>query len=870
MLPLFNHAAAEPKHDERQSSGNWLLQAGQYGSMLLGFSAIVLVWVGAIYFSYSEWVQTERAARQTAENLARALEEQVIRTMGAADQTLLYVRDSYAKDPQHFDISLWTHDTQFLTGAMVQVAILGKDGRLVADNIPGAQLGIDLSDRYHFKVHVKRQVDELYISKPILGCVSHKWTIQLTRPIFMLDGSFGGVAVVSLDPQYFSRVYQSINIGEEGAVTLIGSDGIIRARRASGPSLVGQSLAAGRVFEELTRSDDGFFTTKSITDGVDRIFAYRKVKDLPLIITVGLARDEVFRASERNRQTHFAIAGLLTMWLFGATYLMGRYQEMLAQARDAAEDGTRARSEFLAMMSHEIRTPMNGVIGMADLLLDSGLSGQQLDYAKTMRESAAHLLKIINDVLDFSKLEAGRIETEKIPFRLHDLVRTTVGLLDADAKERRLALTVNIASDVPVAVVGDPGRLRQLLLNFVGNGLKFTRFGGVKVTVTTDTEHVPDKVRIVFAIADTGIGIPEDAIPLLFRKFSQLDSSIARRFGGTGLGLAISKRFIDIMGGTIAVESKVGSGTTFRFAIDYLPAPINALPTERARVPLLAPAPSVGYAGRHQSLKILLVEDNKTNQIVATKLIEGLGYCVDVADNGAEALTACAHIQYDVIFMDVMMPGIDGLAVTRAIRKLKPPFCNARIIALTANVQTRDIEDCHAAGMNDYLAKPVTRAQIAAKLGVLTQAGAAIPLAPAPIESACPRPSVFDDGIYNELANALGADGIRAVLEQFVADSIERLAAMHRAAGDGDTACVKLEAHTAKSSAANLGFMRLSAVAESLEHDAPDLDGPDLAARVDEFGEQVAEVQLIAATLQSEKASAPADGFQPGLSAAPA
>lgn len=871
MLPLLDHTVAEPNGDGTLSpSGNWFLRIGQYGSMLLGFSAIILVWVGAIYFSYSEWVQTEHAANQTAENLARALEEQVVRTIGAADQTLLYVRDSYAKDPQHFDVSLWTHDSQFLTGVVTQVGIINKDGRLVADNIPGTQLGIDLSDRDHFKVHVERRSDELYISKPVLGRVSHKWTVQLTRPIVMPDGSFGGVVLVSLDPEYFSHVYQSIDIGNEGTVTLIGSDGIIRARRSGGPSLVGESLTAGRVFEELAKSDAGFYTTTSVTDGIERIFAYRKVKDLPLIITVGLARDEVFRISEQNRQKHFAIAGLLTMWLFGATYLMGRYQEMLAQARDAAEDGTRARSEFLAMMSHEIRTPMNGVIGMADLLLDSGLSREQLDYAKIMRESAAHLLKIINDVLDFSKLEAGGIETEKIAFRMHDLVRTTIGLLDAHAKEKHLALTVSIAPDVPMAVIGDPGRLRQLLLNFVGNGLKFTRFGGVKVTVTADAGHAPGNVRIVFAIADTGIGIPQDAIPLLFRKFSQLDSSIARRFGGTGLGLAICNRFIDILGGTIAVESEVGKGTTFRFTLDYPPASSSALTPAVLQMPLFAPCLADFGGSRRRALNILLVEDNKTNQIVACKLIEGLGYSVDVADNGAEALTACANIRYDVIFMDVMMPGIDGLDVTRAIRKLEAPFCDARIIALTANVQKRDIEDCHAAGMDDYLAKPVTRVQIAAKLGMLAQAAVGIPTVPAHPEFTGVGPTVFDVAVYTELADALGPEGMREVLEQFLADLTERIAAMRRAAGDGDNACVKLEAHTAKSSSGNLGFLWLSDAAETLEHDASHLAGPDLVARVEEFGRQVAEVKITAATLLSGKPSAPGAVPQRSLSAASA
>lgn len=853
MLSVFNRGEAEPKGDERPLPRGWFLWAGHYGSMLLGFSAILLVWIGAIYFSYSEWLQTERAAHYTAENLARALEEQVNRTIGAADQTLLYVRDSYVRDPQHFDISLWAHDTQFLTGVVMQVAIANKRGLVVADNIPGAQLGADLSDRDHFKIQAGRHSDELYISKPVLGRISHRWSIQLTRRITMPDGSFGGVVIVSLDPEYISHVYQSIDIGKEGTVTLLGSDGIIRARRAGGPSLLGTSLATGEVFEQLRTSDAGFYTTRSLTDGVDRIFAFRKVKDFPLIITVGLARDEVFRNFEQNRQKHFAIAGVLTLWLFGATFLMGRYQEMLARARDAAENGTRARSEFLAMMSHEIRTPMNGVIGMADLLLGSGLSDEQFRYASTLRESAAHLLKIINDVLDFSKLELGRIQMEKIAFKVRNLVKATVGLLDAYAKEKNLALTVNIAPDVPEAIVGDPGRLRQVLLNFVGNGLKFTATGGVTVGVAV--ENASGRKRLAFTIADTGIGIPADAKPLLFRKFSQLDSSIARRFGGTGLGLAICKRLIDIMGGTVAVESEVGKGTTFKFTIDYLPSSPDVVEPEWGRNPLLD-IPVIA-APCQDPLQVLLVEDNKTNQLVATKLIESLGHRVDVADNGAEALTACAGIKYDAIFMDVMMPGMDGLAVTRAIRKLKPPFCDAHIIALTANVQKHHMQECRAAGMDDFLPKPVTRHELALKLNAIKAAVAPAPVAPLALSQAAPaqEATVFSDAIYNELADALGPDGIRQVLEQFLADVTDRIEAMREAAKKDDVATIEIEAHASKSAAASLGFLRFAELSEGIERDAYRLTATQMLARIEEFKRQFGEIDTIARGLSARATS---------------
>jgi len=840
---LANQAPPKAPADESQPSRAWLLRAGPYASLSLGLSAIFLIWFGVIYFSHLEWTQSNQAARRDSENLAKAFAEQIVRTVGAADQTLLYARDLYARDPAHFGVALWRHDARIITGADFQLAIIDAGGRLVLSTLPGSAPGLDLSDRDHFRIPASQQADELYISKPVVGRVSGRLSIQLARRITMRDGSFGGVAVVSLDPEYIAQFYESIDLGKRGIVALIGTDGIIRARRASGPSEVGASLVRGRVFAELRKSFAGFYTTTSLTDGVERLFAYRKVRGYPLVITVGLATDEVFESYAQDRRRYIAAGALLTLWLLWATAILVRYQGLLAKARDAAETGTRARSEFLAMMSHEIRTPMNGVLGMADLLLDSGLSQDQFHYVSTLRESATHLLKIINDVLDFSKLEVGRIQTEKIPFKVHHLVKATVALLDAYAKDKKLALTVTMAPDVPEAIIGDPGRLRQVLLNFVGNGLKFTKVGGVTVSVAIETSS--GRKRLAFTIADTGIGIPQDAIPLLFRKFSQLDSTIARRFGGTGLGLAICKRLIDIMGGTVAVESTVGRGTTFKFTIDYLPTSLDAVETEWGQRPLLD-IPASAEAG-HRHLHILLVEDNKTNQLVATKLIESLGHAVDVVDNGADALTACAALEYDAILMDVMMPGMDGLAVTRAIRKLGRPLCNPHIIAFTANVQKQDIEECRAAGMDDFLPKPVTRGELAAKLAPLAAAGAK----PVPTVgiAAEPRPSgTFDRAIFDELAAALGPDDIRLVLQHFLADTTERLRAMRRAmaaAGGGERAEIGLLAHTAKSAAGNLGFANFSDLAAALEREAADLSPPLLDRRLAALEQEFDRIQPI-------------------------
>jgi signal transduction histidine kinase/DNA-binding response OmpR family regulator len=715
------------------------------------------------------------------------------------------------------------------------VTMINAQGKLINFSRYWPIPDVNVSDRDYFKALKADPNLETFISAPIQNRGSGTWNIYIARRLNDPNGEFMGLLLGAMSLQYFENFFASTSLGVGSSVSLVREEGTLLASYPQSENIGKQSSGSG----QRALAAGGNIRDLSANDQTMRIRSARMLPNYPVLVEVAQTEDNVLRSWRGMAELLGAMSLVSTIVVLIAVFVIARWWKKQEQLTQAAEAANAAKSAFLAMMSHEIRTPMNAVLGLTSTLLETNLDAEQRGSLLAVHDAGDNLLGILNDILDFSKLEAGRLSLEHIAFSPEALVQNTLSIIGPRASAKGLVIRSVNDSVLPLALKGDAGRIRQVLLNLLSNAVKFTATG--EVVVSTRCLAQDGKLATIeWAVSDTGIGIAPENIGNLFANFVQADNSISRRFGGSGLGLAICKRLVEQMGGEIKVISTRGQGSTFRFSLTLPVAEHMALTEHDDQTVYAELKTRIAALGR--PLRVLIVDDDATNRLVAAKMLKEFEVQNNMACDGVEAITAASSFSYDVILMDIRMPEMDGLQATRTIRARGGRLQTVPIIAFTANAFAEDVEACHEAGMNDLVVKPVRKkVMVEAILRVLSShttaadtdpAVVAPPLVPAEIPST-DAPSPFDRKVFDNLVLEIGKETALETLSLFVQETEDRLKLLRKLSGDAYRSKIEREAHSLKSAAGTFGLRAVAQLARALERDAAHITESDYLALLD-------------------------------------
>jgi signal transduction histidine kinase/ActR/RegA family two-component response regulator len=698
----------------------WLARIMEGQILLRVFKVLLLciIWGMTLYLVKFERESAERVAIASSKELVETYEAHAVRSLREIDQTLKFIGYAYEAQGKQFSLSALKERGVLLPNLIFTTSIADQKGDIVASTSPSDITNV--ANQEYFET--LRHTDTFAVGHPKKNQRSGEWYVQFSRGLYSATGTFEGIVVISADPAYFVSDYERSKLGDQGMLGILGADGIFRARR------VGDTISYGDVtdFSSATReTNDKAEIFIGSGDQVRRYTNARKLFNFPVAVIVGLSEDEQLAVSNQRRRAYLwsAAGGSVLLLLFIGAISHLNWQLIQSRQRaqktevqyhkalaDASVAANQAKSQFLANMSHELRTPLNAILGYAQFLLrDKKLSSQQRNSIATIDRSGEHLLTLINDILDLSKIEAGKLALLPVEINLPSFLRVIADIIRIKAEEKNLLFTHESSPLLPHGVLVDEKRLRQVLLNLLSNAVKFTTHGQVSLYVEMKEAH-DQNARLRFEVGDTGAGIREADWETIFQPFEQV-GSIRQQIDGTGLGLAITRQLVRLMGGDIQVQSKLSEGSVFWFELS-LPV------VETVAKPVTIKQEITGYKGSRR--KVLVVDDIAANRALIVNFLGSLGFEMFEAENGQEGLARTKAYSPDLVLIDKIMPVMSGLEMIRHLRDI-PEFTEVPIIASSASTSDADRMESLMSGASVFFPKPINLNNLLAELGALMQ-----------------------------------------------------------------------------------------------------------------------------------------------------